>query len=77
MYANFYDCDPFTAGFVNKLDQVVPYFVMRIGGKIPGLPGVFIAGLFSGGLSSLSGLLNTLSCMIYDDFLRNRYLNGI
>lgn len=73
IYSNLYDCDPFTAGLVKKLDQIVPYFVMRIGDKIPGLPGLFIAGLFSGGLSSMSGLLNVLSCIIYDDFLRDRY----
>lgn len=72
IYANLFDCDPYKAGLVRKLDQVVPYFVMRVSAQVPGIPGLFIAGLFSGGLSSMSGALNTLSCVIYDDFLRNR-----
>lgn len=46
---------------------------MRIGSRIPGLPGLFIAGLFSGGLSSMSGGLNTISCTIYEDFLKNKF----
>lgn len=75
IYTNYHDCDPFTAGTIKKLDQIVPHFVMQIGSQIPGLPGLFIAGLFSGGLSSMSGVLNVLSCIIYDDFLRNRYFN--
>lgn len=53
----------------------MPYFITRIGNKIPGLSGLFIAGLFSGGLSSMSGNLNTISSMIYDDFLRHRLEN--
>lgn len=53
--------------------QVVPFFVMKISERVPGLPGLFIAGLFSGGLSTISGGLNSLSCMVYDDFLRQRY----
>lgn len=49
--------------------KVLPYFVMKIGSAVPGLPGLFIAGIFSGALSSLSGLLNTISCIVYEDFL--------
>lgn len=73
MYANLENCDPFTAGAVKKIDQVVPYFVMKVGRQLPGLPGIFVAGIFSAALSTMSGLLNTMSCMIYDDFLRNRF----
>lgn len=77
MYANLAKCDPFTAGTVNKIDQVLPYFVMEVGKKVPGLSGIFVAGIFSAALSTMSGLLNTMSCMIYDDFLRNRFVSCI
>lgn len=43
-----------------------------IGSKVTGLSGIFVAGLFSAGLSSMSGLMNTMSCTIYEDFLKNR-----
>lgn len=39
---------------------------------MPGLVGLFVAGLFSGGLSSMSGMMNTMSCIIYEDFLKSR-----
>lgn len=35
---------------VNKPDQIVPFFVMDIVGNLPGLPGLFVAGVFSGAL---------------------------
>lgn len=74
MYAVLHDCDPFTAGLVRKMDQVVPYFVMMVAKDVPGLPGLYIAGLFSAGLSTVSGGLNGISCMVYDDFLKERYV---
>lgn len=52
---------------------MLPYFILLISGKVPGVPGLFVAGLFSAGLSSMSGLINTMSCIIYEDFLKNRY----
>lgn len=47
IYAMFHDCDPVTTGQIKKPDQLLPYFVMHIGGWIPGLPGLFVSGVFS------------------------------
>ncbi|KAK4876940.1 hypothetical protein RN001_009446 [Aquatica leii] len=69
MYAKYSKCDPISSGQVTHSDQILPYFVMEVGGQIPGLPGLFIAGIFSGALSSLSTTLNTLSATFYSDFL--------
>ncbi|KAF5298648.1 hypothetical protein FQR65_LT19598 [Abscondita terminalis] len=52
-----------------RYDQILPYFVLDIAKTLPGLPGLFIAGIFSGALSSLSTFLNSLSGVIYADFL--------
>ena len=76
MYAKYETCDPVAAGIVKKVDQILPYFVMDVGGKIPGLPGLFIAGIFSAALSTMSSNLNTLSGTIYEDFLRHRLPNA-
>ncbi|KAJ8866441.1 hypothetical protein PR048_032284 [Dryococelus australis] len=54
---------------LSKADQVVPYFVMETAGSIPGLPGLFIAGIFSAALSTMSSHLNCLSATFYEDFV--------
>lgn len=73
MYANYEDCDPVTTGHVKKLDQILPYYVMDVAGRIPGLPGLFVSGIFSAALSTLSSSLNTLAGTLYEDFIRHRY----
>ncbi|XP_055642492.1 sodium-coupled monocarboxylate transporter 1-like [Toxorhynchites rutilus septentrionalis] len=70
MYAHYETCDPMATKQIEKLDQVVPFYVMNVGSKIPGLPGLFIAGVFSAALSTMSSTLNTLTGTIYEDFIR-------
>lgn len=43
---------------------------MDICGSIPGLPGIFLAGIISSSLATLSAALNTLGNMIYNDFIK-------
>ncbi|KAK4876908.1 hypothetical protein RN001_009414 [Aquatica leii] len=69
VYARYAGCDPVTTKEVLRYDQILPYFVLDVAGKIIGLPGLFIAGVFSAALSSLSTNLNTLAGVIYSDFL--------
>ncbi|KAF5303904.1 hypothetical protein FQA39_LY01689 [Lamprigera yunnana] len=68
-YAKYWDCDPLTTNQVERLDQLIPLLAMEVAGKIPGVPGIFIAGVFCASLSSLSSSLNTISCSIYEDFI--------
>lgn len=75
-YAKYHACDPVKSGKIAKLDQIMPYFVMQESSMIPGLPGLFIAGIFSAALSSMSSSLNTISGTIYEDFIRHRYPNA-
>lgn len=70
VYAKYEACDPVTTKQIKKLDQIVPLFVMDVASKIPGLPGLFIAGIFSAALSSISSILNTKAGIIYEDFIR-------
>uniref|UniRef100_T1GVG3 Sodium-coupled monocarboxylate transporter 2 n=1 Tax=Megaselia scalaris TaxID=36166 RepID=T1GVG3_MEGSC len=53
VYAFYEKCDPMKAGLVTKTDQILPLYVMQTIGKYPGLPGLFIAGVFGAALSSL------------------------
>ncbi|KAK4876643.1 hypothetical protein RN001_009149 [Aquatica leii] len=69
VYAKYYYCDPISSGAVTRRDQILPYFVMDVAGNIPGLPGVFIAGIFSAALSTMSSSYNALAVTIYGDFI--------
>ena len=70
MYAFFRRCDPILAGAVSKPDQMLPYFMMKVCTQIPGLPGLFIAGIFSGALSSVSSFVNSLAAVTIEDLVK-------
>ncbi|KAL2093330.1 hypothetical protein ACEWY4_010642 [Coilia grayii] len=69
MYAYYESCDPWTAHLVQAPDQLMPYFVMDILGKYPGLPGLFVACAFSGTLSTVAASINALATVMYEDFV--------
>ncbi|XP_059618255.1 sodium-coupled monocarboxylate transporter 1-like [Phlebotomus argentipes] len=73
LYANYEACDPVTEGVIRKIDQIVPHFIVEKSDHIPGLAGLFAAGIFSASLSSMSSCLNTLSGCIYEDFLATTF----
>ena len=66
MFAFYRDCDPFTAGQVETKDQMFPLFVMQMVGDIPGLPGLFVAGVFR---------YLYLSCSVVKSGIKNRETN--
>ncbi|XP_065361418.1 sodium-coupled monocarboxylate transporter 1 isoform X3 [Calliphora vicina] len=69
-YATYYDCDPLSTKLAQADDQLPTILVMRILGSIPGLPGLFVAGVFSAALSSLSTGLNSMACVISEDLVK-------
>lgn len=71
IYATYYDCDPITTGLAKRKDQVLPLLVMDILRDLPGLSGLFISGVFSAALSSLSTALNSMSAIILEDFVKS------
>jgi solute carrier family 5 (sodium-coupled monocarboxylate transporter), member 8/12 len=70
IYATYHDCDPLTTKLVKAKDQLLPLLVMDILGDYPGLVGMFVAGVFSAALSSLSTGLNSMSAVILEDFFK-------
>ncbi|EDS34332.1 sodium/solute symporter [Culex quinquefasciatus] len=70
IYATYQNCDPLTTKLAKAKDQLLPLFVMDILGELPGLPGLFVAGVFSAALSSLSTCLNSMSAVILEDFVK-------
>ncbi|XP_028967632.1 sodium-coupled monocarboxylate transporter 1 [Galendromus occidentalis] len=70
IYAKYYDCDPLKAGYIHRTDQLMPFFVMDVLGSTPGLPGLFVAVIFSAALSTMSSGFNSLAAVAYEDFLQ-------
>lgn len=54
---------------ISRTDQTLPYYVMDVAGHLPGLPGLFLAGLVSAALATMSASLNTMSGTVYEDFV--------
>lgn len=69
-YAFYYKCDPTTTGLAQAKDQIVPVYIMKVLENYPGLAGVFVSGVFSAALSSLSSSLNSLAAVIHEDFVK-------
>ncbi|XP_055908293.1 sodium-coupled monocarboxylate transporter 1 [Eupeodes corollae] len=70
IYATYKDCDPLQTKLAKARDQLLPLFVMDTLGSLPGLTGLFIAGVFSAALSSLSTCLNSMSAVVLEDFVK-------
>ena len=55
---------------VDKQDQIIPLFVAHIMGEIPCVNGIFMAGVLSGALSTVSSGLSSLAAIAYQDFIQ-------
>ncbi|XP_047098036.1 sodium-coupled monocarboxylate transporter 1-like [Schistocerca piceifrons] len=69
-FATFFDCDPISTKQATAKDQIVPLLVMHTLQGWPGLPGVFVAGIFSAALSSMSTALNSIAAVVLEDFVK-------
>ncbi|XP_012280969.1 putative sodium-dependent multivitamin transporter [Orussus abietinus] len=73
IYSKYYNCDPLTQGRISSIDQLMPLYVVDTMSHLPGLPGLFIAGIFSAGLSTLSAGLNSLAAVTIEDYFKPVY----
>lgn len=48
----------------------MPIFVVDTMGDMPGLPGLFVAGIFSAGLSTISAAVNSLAAVTLEDYIK-------
>ena len=62
-YTFYHNCDPVKSQQVQRKDQIFPVFVMQMMGDYPGIPGIFVAGVISGALSTVSSGLNSLAAV--------------
>lgn len=47
----------------------MPYYVVETMGHIPGLSGLFVAGIFSASLSTVSAAVNSLAAITLEDYV--------
>ncbi|XP_074082785.1 sodium-coupled monocarboxylate transporter 1-like [Macrotis lagotis] len=70
LYSRYHDCDPWTAKKISAPDQLMPYLVMDILQDFPGLPGLFVACVYSATLSTVSASVNALAAVTISDIVR-------
>lgn len=70
MFSKYYGCDPIKSKRIPSVDQLMPLYVLDTMGSIPGLTGLFVAGIFSAALSSVSPVLNSLAAVTMEDYLK-------
>ncbi|XP_069946558.1 sodium-coupled monocarboxylate transporter 1-like isoform X2 [Cherax quadricarinatus] len=71
MFATYEGCDPLAAGLITKKDQILPFYVMDRLSSVPGLPGLFVACIFSGALSTISSGVNSQAAVTWEDAFAN------
>ncbi|XP_060079801.1 sodium-coupled monocarboxylate transporter 1-like [Ylistrum balloti] len=69
-YYNAKGCDPFVAKQVTNQNQLIAKMVTDIFDKVPCLPGLFLAALFSASLSTMSSILNSISAIFWEDIIK-------
>uniref|UniRef100_A0A3Q1IST5 Sodium-dependent multivitamin transporter n=1 Tax=Anabas testudineus TaxID=64144 RepID=A0A3Q1IST5_ANATE len=75
MFALYGEDSPLDKGYVKTKDQMVLYFVMDVFRELPGLPGLFVACLFSGALSTISSAFNSLATVTMEDLIKPHFPN--
>lgn len=69
VFSVYADCDPYTMGYITKTDQIIIYFVIDKLGYLQGIPGLFVAAIYSGVLSTVSSVLNAMAALVWEDLL--------
>ncbi|XP_052740789.1 putative sodium-dependent multivitamin transporter [Bicyclus anynana] len=69
MYAVYRDCDPLASKRITAIDQLMPFYVVDVMKVVPGLAGLFVAGIFSASLSTISAACNALAAVTLCDYV--------
>ncbi|CAH2991679.1 unnamed protein product [Chilo suppressalis] len=69
IYAVYMNCDPFINNKISAIDQLMPYYVVDAMKSVPGLAGLFVAGIFSASLSTISAACNALAAVTLTDYV--------
>ncbi|KAK9502719.1 hypothetical protein O3M35_011433 [Rhynocoris fuscipes] len=70
IYTKYHDCDPVATKVVSKVGQILPHFVLDVSRNYPGLTGLFLSGVVSTALSTMSTSLNAVAGTMFEDFIK-------
>lgn len=73
MFACYGDISLLDQQYIKSKDQMVLYFVMDMLQDFPGLPGLFVACIFSASLSTISSAFNSLATVTMEDLIKPHY----
>ncbi|KAL2098858.1 hypothetical protein ACEWY4_005338 [Coilia grayii] len=73
MFACYEEDNPLQRKYISSRDQLVLYFVMDMLQGFPGLPGLFVACLFSASLSTVSSAFNSLATVTMEDLIKPHF----
>ncbi|CAN7983628.1 unnamed protein product [Ixodes hexagonus] len=65
----FRDCDPLLSGSIKNVDQILPFYVHKYLGNVPSFTALFLAGIVSASLSTVSSLINSQTAVCFVDAL--------
>lgn len=68
-FAKYETCDPLTAGKIDGIDQMMPFYVMDTFGHFTAFVGIFVAGVFAASLGTVAACLSSLSAVTMEDLL--------
>ncbi|EEB16190.1 sodium/iodide cotransporter, putative [Pediculus humanus corporis] len=77
IYAKYYDCDPISNKDIKTPDQLFPFYVMDVLGEYKGFPGLFVAGIFSAGLSTVSTGVNSLAAIWFSELEGTKFKKNL
>ncbi|XP_075537383.1 sodium-coupled monocarboxylate transporter 2-like isoform X3 [Dermacentor variabilis] len=63
------DCDPLLSGAIKNIEQIIPYYINQRLSAFPGMTGLFLAGVVSATLSTVSSAINSLAASAFVDIL--------
>ncbi|XP_049524415.1 sodium-coupled monocarboxylate transporter 1-like isoform X5 [Dermacentor silvarum] len=66
-------CDPGLSGAIQKIDQILPHYINTELVNIPGLAGLFLAGVVSAATSTISSAINSQAAILYIDIISQGY----
>ncbi|KAK7866109.1 hypothetical protein R5R35_011627 [Gryllus longicercus] len=69
VYAGYHGCDPLKTNTISEADELLPLYVLEFLSHLPGIPGLFVAGVFAASLGTVAAALNSLTAVTIKDFI--------
>ncbi|XP_075559663.1 sodium-coupled monocarboxylate transporter 1-like isoform X2 [Dermacentor variabilis] len=69
----FRGCDPLLSGAVDRVDQIVPYYINTRLVQVPGFVGLYLAGVVCAATSTTSSTINSQAAILYVDIISPRW----